>query len=76
MALAPVNIAKPRWQCPICGTDHGDDYDAVVECVALGPADGGGAAPEVAVWNHGDGLQILRLGPPPRTSRSSLTSTT
>ncbi len=67
----PVNIAKPKWKCPICGTEHGDNYAAAKACVALGEPDGAGAAETIAVWDHthgrydgdDDGLAVVSLGP-------------
>lgn len=54
-ALEPENRAKPDWWCPICETHHYDDYEAAKACVALGPPEGDGAAPEILVWSHGRG---------------------
>jgi hypothetical protein len=44
---APINVAKPNWACPHCGSTYHVDFDAAARCAAAGPP--GPARPSTAV---------------------------
>lgn len=50
--VEPVNVAKPEWMCPTCGSKHGEDFASAAQCAEMGPPDGDGAAPTIVVWDH------------------------
>lgn len=38
VANVPVNVAKPDWKCPHCGTRYGQDLEKATACAEAGPA--------------------------------------